>query len=114
MARHTKRLRPVHPGEILREEFMEPLGLSANRLALELHVPAPRINDIVREERGITPDTALRLGRYFHTTAQFWMNLQSAHDLSVAQEKGLGQVKREVNPRRAVAGGTRARVLRRG
>ena len=77
----TNKMRPIHPGEILREEFLVPLGMSANALSLALHVPAPRINDIVRERRGVTPDTALRLARFFDTTAQFWLNLQSAFDL---------------------------------
>lgn len=79
----------THPGEVLREEFMLPLGLSAHALALALHVPATRINDIARERRGITADTAARLARYFGTTAEFWLNLQDAHDLSaVLAERG--------------------------
>lgn len=68
----TNKMRPVHPGEILREEFLIPLKLSAHKLALELRVPAPRVNEIVRERRAVSPDTALRLARYFGTTAQFW------------------------------------------
>jgi antitoxin HigA-1 len=75
----------THPGEVLREEFMKPLGLSARRLALELYVPPNRISDLARERRDVTADTAIRLSRYFGTTPQFWMNLQSAHDLSTAQ-----------------------------
>ena len=71
------KMRPLHPGEILREEFLVPLGLSASALALELKVPAPRINDIVRERRAVTPDTALRLSRYFGTSPEFWMDLQT-------------------------------------
>jgi addiction module HigA family antidote len=78
-------MRPIHPGEILREEFLLPLGLSANALAVALGVPAPRINDIVRERRGISADTALRLARYFGTSAEFWMGLQSDHDLRIAE-----------------------------
>jgi addiction module HigA family antidote len=78
-------MRPIHPGEILREEFLVPLGLSANALALALHVPAPRVNDIVRERRSISPDTALRLARFFGTTPEFWLDLQTAHDLKTAQ-----------------------------
>jgi len=77
------KMRPIHPGEILREEFLLPLGMTAHALALELKVPAPRINDIVRERRAITPDTALRLARYFGNTPQFWMNLQSSYDLKL-------------------------------
>lgn len=74
-----------HPGEILREEFLVPLKMSARQLALAIGVPANRISDLCRERRDITADTALRLGTYFGTSAQFWMNLQTAHDLSKAQ-----------------------------
>src|SRR3546814_2647596 len=79
----------THPGEILREEFMKPLGLSANALSIALRVPATRIGAIIREDkpRAVTADTALRLGRYFGTSAQFWLNLQSAYDLSVAEQE---------------------------
>jgi antitoxin HigA-1 len=75
----------THPGEILLEEFLKPLDLSARQLAEAIDVPHNRVSDIVRERRGVTADTALRLGRYFGTTAQFWTNLQTAHDLSKAQ-----------------------------
>ncbi len=68
-------MRPIHPGEIIKEEYLKPLSMSANALAVALRVPAPRINDVVRQKRGISIDTALRLARYFDTTAQFWMNL---------------------------------------
>lgn len=78
-------MRPIHPGEILREEFLVPLGLSANALAIALGVPAPRINDIARERRSVTADTALRLARYFGTSAEFWMGLQSDYDLRIAE-----------------------------
>jgi len=78
-------MRAIHPGEIIREEYLKPLGMSANALATALRV-APRINDIVREKRGISVDTALRLARYFNTTAQFWLNLQTSYDLKVAQK----------------------------
>jgi addiction module HigA family antidote len=95
------RLPPIHPGEILREEFLAPLGMSAHELALALRVPATRINDIVNEKRGITADTALRLSRYFGTTAKFWLNLQASYELEVAEDQ-LGQaVMREVLPRSA-------------
>jgi addiction module HigA family antidote len=77
-------MRPIHPGEILREEFLVPLNLSANALAIALGVPTPRINDIARERRGITADTALRLARYFGTSAEFWMGLQADYDLRIA------------------------------
>jgi antitoxin HigA-1 len=78
----------THPGEILREEFLAPLGLSARALASALGVPANRISDIMRERRDITADTAIRLGRYFGTDPHFWINLQSAHDLSKAEATG--------------------------
>jgi addiction module HigA family antidote len=94
----TNKMRPIHPGEILREEFLAPLDMSANALAMRLHVPAPRINDIVRERRGITPDTALRLARCFDTTAQFWLNLQSSYDLKLAEIEGGRKITEEVRP----------------
>jgi len=75
----------THPGEVLREEFMIPLGISARQLAEAIHVPANRISELARERRGMTADTAIRLGRYFCTTADFWMNLQKAYDLSKAE-----------------------------
>lgn len=89
------------PGEILREEFMVPLGLSGNVLADRIKVPANRINDIVRGRRVITADTALRLSRYFGTTAQFWLNAQIAYDLSVAQNEVGGKIKQEIEPHAA-------------
>jgi addiction module HigA family antidote len=84
MNKKGKLLPPIHPGEILREDFMMPMGLSMNRLALDLRVPVTRIAEIFHGRRGITPDTALRLARYFNTTARFWLNLQAAYDLEVA------------------------------
>ena len=94
----TNKMRPIHPGEILREEFLVPMEMSANALAMELHVPAPRINDVVRERRGITPDTALRLARYFGTTPQFWLNLQSSFDLRKAEVELGNKITVEVRP----------------
>lgn len=94
----TNKMRPIHPGEILREEFLVPLEMSANALAMALHVPAPRINDIVRERRAVTPDTALRLSRYFDTTAQFWLNLQSSFDLKQTESKAGGKIAQQVRP----------------
>jgi addiction module HigA family antidote len=82
----SKKLSPIHPGEILREEFMLPLGLSSNALAKAIGVTPARINEIVRERRGISADTALRLARYFGTDAQSWMNLQQRHDLESAKD----------------------------
>jgi addiction module HigA family antidote len=95
----SERLPPIHPGEILREDFMKPLGISMNRLALDLRVPATRIAEIVHERRGITPDTALRLGRYFNTSARFWMNAQSSYDLELAQDELRHRIERDVRPR---------------
>lgn len=95
----VNRMRPIHPGEVLREEFLAELRLTPHALALELKVPAPRINDIVRERRAITPDTALRLARYFGTTAQFWMNLQTTYDLKVAENEHGEKIEQEVRTR---------------
>ncbi len=84
----------IHPGEILRTEFMEPLGLSSYRLAKELHVSAPRVNDLVREKRSITANTAMRLSAYFGTSVQFWLNLQNKHDIWLAaKDKSLSKIK---------------------
>jgi antitoxin HigA-1 len=98
MPKLQKLLPPIHPGEILRADFMEPMGLSMNRLALELRVPVTRVAEIVHERRGITPDTALRLARYFNTSAGFWLNLQTAYDLEVAQDRLAEVIEREVQP----------------
>jgi addiction module HigA family antidote len=84
----------VHPGEILREEFLRPLKMSVYALAKSLHVPAPRINDIVLAKRGITPDTALRLARFFGTSEEFWMNLQDAFDLAAAKKQAGNDLER--------------------
>jgi antitoxin HigA-1 len=100
-----KKLQPVHPGEILREEFMAPLKLSMNRLALELRVPATRIGEIVHERRGISPETALRLARYFNTSPEFWMNLQTAFDLEMTRNTEQVKVERDVQPLAASAAG---------
>ena len=91
-------MRPVHPGEVLREDFLRPAGLSVNALAKALHVPTPRINDVVRERRGITADTALRLARYFGGDAQSWLNLQAVYDLRVAEIANRKKIEREVSP----------------
>jgi antitoxin HigA-1 len=108
VANVQKRLSPIHPDEILRAEFMEPLRLSMNRLALDLHVPVTRIAEIVHERRGITPDTALRLARYFQTSARFWLNLQSAYDLEVAEDELSHCIEREVQPSASVAATARS------
>lgn len=95
---------PVHPGEILREDFMKPLGLSINKLALDLHVPATRIGEIVHERRRISADTALRLARYFNTNPEFWLNLQNFYDLEVSRRSGaVSAIEREVRPASALA-----------
>lgn len=98
MPKREKLLPAIHPGEILRAEFMEPFHLSMNRLALDLRVPVTRIAEIVHERRGITPDTALRLARYFNTSAGFWLNLQTAYDLEIAHDRLSRTVEREVRP----------------
>ena len=92
------KMRPIHPGEILREEFLVPAGMTANALAKALRVDAPRINDIVRERRGITPDTALRLATFLRTSAEFWLNLQSAYDLKVADFEKGNLIRAEIVP----------------
>ncbi len=91
--KNTRKLAPLHPGEILREEYMEPLGLSAGKVAKAAQVPRTRIERIVREEIGITADTALRLGKVFGTTPEFWMNLQARYDLLVAKAALAGEMK---------------------
>jgi len=93
-----RKLKPVHPGEILREEFLKPLRLSMNKLALDLRVPVTRIADIVNERRGITADTALRLARYFQNAPAFWMNLQTRYDLQVAEDQLAPKIARDVHP----------------
>jgi antitoxin HigA-1 len=93
----------THPGEILREEFLAPLGMSANALAMRLHIAAPRLHAILHEKRAVTPDTALRLAKCFGNSAQFWLNLQTMHDLSKAQQIVGEKVEREVEPLRMTA-----------
>jgi antitoxin HigA-1 len=95
----------THPGEVLREEFMKPLGLSANALALALRVPATRIGDILRAEkpRAVSADTAIRLARYFGTSPEFWLNLQAAYDLSRALAEHGAAIERDVHPREELA-----------
>lgn len=96
-------LRPVHPGEVLREDYLKPLELSANALAQKLGIPTSRLNDIVLERRGVTPDTAMRLARYFGGDARSWLNLQTAHDLRVAEIAKAKEIERTVAPMRASA-----------
>lgn len=89
---------PIHPGEFLREDYMKPLGLSANALSLALHVPVTRVSEIAREKRGITADTALRLGYYFGTTPDLWLNMQKAYDLGIAEKILLQRIQSEIKP----------------
>lgn len=89
---------PIHPGEFLREDFLAPLGLSANALAIALRVPVTRISEIVRERRGITADTALRLARYFGTTPDFWMKMQMSYDLAIAHRESMARIEVEIFP----------------
>lgn len=91
-----EKLATIHPGEILLEEFLKPMNLSQNQLALDIRVPARRINEIIQGKRRITPDTALRLARYFDMSAQFWLGLQMDYDLDVAADELAGQIQQEV------------------
>jgi len=91
-------MRPVHPGEVLKEDFLKPLGLSANALAKALRVPAPRINDVVLKRRAVSADTAMRLARYFGGDARSWLNLQMNHDLRVAEIRNARRIAREIVP----------------
>jgi antitoxin HigA-1 len=100
---HEKRLPPIHPGEILLEEFLKPLDMSMNQLAIELRVPASRINAIVEGERSITADTALRLGHYFGISPEFWINLQATYDLRIARRELEEQIQRDIRPRKSAA-----------
>jgi addiction module HigA family antidote len=95
----VEKLNPIHPGEVLLEEFIKPMNLSQNRLAIEIGVDARRVNEIVLGARSITADTALRLGRYFGVSAQFWLGLQAEYDLDVAMDKLGNRLEREVRPR---------------
>jgi addiction module HigA family antidote len=94
----ARRLNPIHPGEFLREEFMEPLGLNPHKLAMELRAPAPGVCEIVRGERGISTEMALRLARFFGTTAESWLHLQARYNLEVARDKQQDKINREVHP----------------
>jgi antitoxin HigA-1 len=95
----SKKLPPIHPDEILLEEFLKPLGMSMNKLAAELHVPANRITQIVEGDRSITGETALRLARYFGTSAEFWLGMQKDYELQVARDEFEAEVQRQVHPR---------------
>lgn len=86
----------THPGEVLEEEFLKPMGISRHKLAMDTHMPATRVGEIVRGRRAVSPDTALRLARYFGTSPEFWLNLQQQYDLSVVRAERKGQIEREV------------------
>ena len=92
----NKKIDPIHPGEILAEEFLAPLNITQYRLAKDIHVPARRINEIVHGTRSISADTALRLGRYFGTSPQFWLNLQSSYDLATEQDRIGDRIEQEI------------------
>ncbi len=93
-----EKLAPIHPGEILQEEFLEPLGISQNALAKAINVPPRRINEIVNAKRAVTPDTALRLSVYFGTTPEFWLHLQSKYELEMAKDKTYDEISRSIKP----------------
>ena len=99
MPKNRRKLEPIHPGEIIKADVLEPLGMSVNKLALELRVPATRMGEIVHGRRSITADTALRLARHLGTSAQFWMNLQSNYDLRVAADAVGREIDAQVRPR---------------
>ena len=99
----VNKMRPVHPGEILREEFLIPMNLNAHALAMALRLPAPRINDIVRQRRGVSADTVLRLARYFGTSGEFWLGLQADFDLKTASKVAGKTIEREIEPYAAMA-----------
>ncbi|MDP2647154.1 MAG: HigA family addiction module antitoxin [Desulfobacterales bacterium] len=94
----SRKLSPLHPGEILQKEFLDPMGLSQNKLATALRVPARRINEIVLGKRGVTADTALRLSRYFGMSPQFWLGLQMDYELDIAEDSLEGRIEKEVTP----------------
>lgn len=94
----TKKMGTLHPGEVLQEEFLEPMGMSQNKLAMALHVPARRINEIVLGKRGITADTALRLARYLKMSPQFWLGLQMDYELDLAEDAIEDKIKKEIQP----------------
>lgn len=107
------RLPPVHPGEILRDDFLVPLAISVYELAHEIKVPRSRVNDIVRARRAVTADTAIRIARYFGTSPEFWLNLQAQYDLDVANRTIRHRIEREVAPRASSAAVTRKQAVRR-
>src|SRR5579871_3884440 len=106
MSKRAKLMDPVHPGEVLREDFLKPLGLTVNKLALDLHVPATRMAEIAHGRRRVTADTALRLARYFKTNPEFWLNLQNFYDLELSRRSEAGaKIDGQVQPVREIAAG---------
>ncbi len=101
---HNK-IRPIHPGEVLREEYLVPLSMSVESLSEALHLPPSLLANVVQEQQGVSPDTALRLARYFGTTAQFWLNLQSSYDLKIAEQSIGRRIEQEIYPLQQVAYG---------
>ena len=102
-SKREPKIAPVHPGDVLREDFLKPLHMSVNRLALSLGVPATRMGEIVKGRRAITSDTALRLARFFGTTPEFWMNMQAGYELEIAKDKFSAVIERNVRPHEATA-----------
>jgi addiction module HigA family antidote len=101
VAKAIKYRQPIHPGLILKMDLLDPLGLSINRLAKALRVPANRLNQIVHSRRAISPDTSLRLGRYFGFTPEYWLNLQAHYDLEITRRQSIRKIEREIKPREA-------------
>ncbi len=101
MTKETRRRPPVHPGRVLKLDLLVPIGISINRLAKELHVPANRLSQIVQGKRGITADTSLRLARYFGFTPEYWLNMQAHYDLEITRRKSTRNIEREIKPREA-------------
>jgi antitoxin HigA-1 len=101
MKKAVKYRDPVHPGVILKADLLEPLGMSVNKLAAELHVPANRLSQIINGKRGISPDTSLRLARYFGFTAEYWLNMQAQYDLEIIRRRAMRQIEKEIKPREA-------------
>lgn len=102
MKKHLLKIKPPHPGDVLREDFLKPLGLSANALAIAIRVPASRVGEIINGRRSVTAETAMRLSRYFGGSAEFWLNMQAWHDLAVAEDAKAATIEREVQPREMV------------
>jgi addiction module HigA family antidote len=101
MKRAAKYRDPVHPGVVLKADLLEPLGMSVNKLATELHVPANRLSQIISGKRGISPDTSLRLARYFGFSPGYWLNMQAQYDLEVIRRQSMRQIEKEIKPREA-------------